>query len=67
MLAGVGAALSWQTLQHFEVTESWADATGWHWLASLDAVLPALGLSIGVLILVSYLQPAPPAEEANAV
>lgn len=67
MLAGVGAALLWQTLQHFEVTESWADATGWHWLASLDAVLPALGLSLGVLILVSYLQPALPAEEANAV
>ncbi|MCG8420048.1 MAG: sodium:solute symporter family protein [Proteobacteria bacterium] len=73
MIAGVVFSCAWKGMvsQHALLTEAgwtrlgslgaWADTSG------VDAVIPAILLSVGVLVTVSLLTPAPTREQANTI
>ncbi len=67
MLTGVVVALGWQWAQMAGGIEALGGAVGWAGLGNVDAVLPALTLSILVLVVVSLLTKHPGTLEDRVV
>jgi len=59
MLTGVVVALGWEWAKMRGGIEMLGESIGWPGLAGVDAVLPALSLSIAVLVIVSLLTKHP--------
>ncbi|MCZ6598674.1 MAG: hypothetical protein O7B99_13630, partial [Planctomycetota bacterium] len=75
MLTGVGTAVFWKWLTG-EGAQAWADGAGLGRLGDLgrwandkgvEAIIPAIVISVAVLIVVSLLTPKPDEAHANAI